>query len=77
MLDQWLVIVSGADMNEELRKVPDSHADFLGAANDVCMFALHAFPYILTISTSLFLFGTVCQRALQTTRSTSLLFAAP
>ncbi|KAI0732573.1 cytochrome P450 [Fomitopsis betulina] len=35
MLDQWLVIVSGADMNEELRKVPDSHADFLGAANDL------------------------------------------
>ena len=35
MLDQWLVIVSGADMNEELRKVPDSHADFLGAADEV------------------------------------------
>lgn len=36
MLDQWVVIVSGADMNEELRKVPDSHADFAAAANDVC-----------------------------------------
>lgn len=35
MLDQWLVIVSGADMNEELRKVPDSSADFLGAADEV------------------------------------------
>ncbi|KAH9915855.1 cytochrome P450 [Fomitopsis serialis] len=34
MLDQWVVIVSGADMNEELRKVPDSHATFHKAAED-------------------------------------------
>lgn len=35
MLDQWVVIVSGADMNEELRKIPDSHATFHKAAEDV------------------------------------------
>ncbi|KZT72304.1 cytochrome P450 [Daedalea quercina L-15889] len=35
MLDQWIVIVSGADMNEELRKIPDSHATFHKAAEDL------------------------------------------
>jgi len=35
MLDQWIVIVSGADMNEELRKIPDSHANFVQAAEDI------------------------------------------
>ena len=46
MIDQWVVIVSGAEMNEELRKVPDTHADFLGAADEVCMFASAARSYL-------------------------------
>ncbi|CCL98068.1 uncharacterized protein FIBRA_00062 [Fibroporia radiculosa] len=35
LLAQWLVVVSGSEMNEELRKVPDTHASFMQAANDV------------------------------------------
>lgn len=77
MPDQWIVIVSGADMNEELRKVPDSHADFLGAADEVCYFFCTQFLSILIFSTSYSVFGTLSQRTLQTTRSMSLPFAAP
>ncbi|KAH9834049.1 cytochrome P450 [Rhodofomes roseus] len=35
MLDQWVVIVSGAEMNDELRKIPDSHATFHEAAEEL------------------------------------------
>lgn len=35
MLDQWIVIVSGAAMNEELGKFPDSHASFYKAAEEL------------------------------------------
>ncbi|OSX67133.1 hypothetical protein POSPLADRAFT_1051288 [Postia placenta MAD-698-R-SB12] len=34
MLDRWVVVVSGADMNEELRKVPDTHVSFAQAADE-------------------------------------------
>ncbi|OSX67132.1 hypothetical protein POSPLADRAFT_1051287 [Postia placenta MAD-698-R-SB12] len=34
MLDRWVVVVSGADMNEELRKVPDTHVSFVEAVDD-------------------------------------------
>lgn len=35
MLDRWLVVVSGAQMNEELRKIPDDQASFDDAAEEV------------------------------------------
>ncbi|KAH9834047.1 cytochrome P450 [Rhodofomes roseus] len=35
MLDQWLVVVSGADLNEELSKVPESYATSHKAAQDL------------------------------------------
>ncbi|KZT02239.1 cytochrome P450 [Laetiporus sulphureus 93-53] len=34
MVDQWIVIVSGARMNEELQRFPDTHMSFLEAAED-------------------------------------------
>ncbi|KZT02240.1 cytochrome P450 [Laetiporus sulphureus 93-53] len=34
MVDRWLVVVSGSDMNDELRKVPDSHMSFEEAARE-------------------------------------------
>lgn len=34
-MDRWVVVVSGADMNEELCKVLDTHASFQAAADDV------------------------------------------
>lgn len=34
MLDRWVVVVSGADMNEELRKVPNTHVSFVEAVDD-------------------------------------------
>ncbi|EED83490.1 predicted protein [Postia placenta Mad-698-R] len=33
-MDRWVVVVSGADMNEELCKVLDTHASFQAAADD-------------------------------------------
>ncbi|KZT72300.1 cytochrome P450 [Daedalea quercina L-15889] len=33
--DQWIVIISGADMNDELRKIPDSHASFQMAVDEL------------------------------------------
>jgi len=36
LLEQWLVVVSGPEMNDELRKVPDSHVSFTMAAEEVC-----------------------------------------
>ncbi|OSX67134.1 hypothetical protein POSPLADRAFT_1164419 [Postia placenta MAD-698-R-SB12] len=35
LVDRWVVVVSGADMNEELRKVPDTHVSFQEAADDL------------------------------------------
>ncbi|CCL98904.1 uncharacterized protein FIBRA_00911 [Fibroporia radiculosa] len=35
MLDRWVVIVCGAAMNEELRKLPDDQMSFLGAAEEL------------------------------------------
>lgn len=35
LLDQWVVVVSGAKMNEELRRIPDDKMSFLAAAQDV------------------------------------------
>ncbi|CCL98069.1 uncharacterized protein FIBRA_00063 [Fibroporia radiculosa] len=35
MLDRWIVIVSGPDMNEELRKYPDTHVSFQVAADEL------------------------------------------
>lgn len=35
MLDRWVVVVSGADMNEELRKLPDTHVSLAQAVNEV------------------------------------------
>ncbi|OSX67199.1 hypothetical protein POSPLADRAFT_1130463 [Postia placenta MAD-698-R-SB12] len=34
MLDRWVVVVSGADMNEELRKLPDTHVSLAQAVNE-------------------------------------------
>ncbi|PCH34176.1 cytochrome P450 [Wolfiporia cocos MD-104 SS10] len=34
LLEQWLVVVSGSAMNEELRKIPDSHVSFMLAADE-------------------------------------------
>ena len=36
LLDQWVVVVSGADMVEELRKMPDEVVSILEAADEVC-----------------------------------------
>lgn len=35
MPDRWVVVVSGADMNEELRKLPDTHVSLAQAVNEV------------------------------------------
>ncbi|KAI0962094.1 hypothetical protein AcV7_001014 [Taiwanofungus camphoratus] len=35
LLDQWVVVVNGTKMNEELRKVPDDQMSFLGAAEEL------------------------------------------
>ena len=35
MINRWLVIVSGAQMNEELRKFPDEQMSFVDAVEDV------------------------------------------
>lgn len=35
MINRWLVIVSGAQMNEELRKFPDEEMSFVDAVEDV------------------------------------------
>ncbi|KAH9918497.1 cytochrome P450 [Fomitopsis serialis] len=35
LMDRWLVVVSGAAMNEELRKLPDDQMSFLDAAEDL------------------------------------------
>ncbi|CCL98070.1 uncharacterized protein FIBRA_00064 [Fibroporia radiculosa] len=34
-IDRWIVIVSGPDMNEELRRFPDSHVSFEVAASEI------------------------------------------
>jgi len=53
LLEQWLVVVSGPEMNDELRKVPDSHVSFTMAAEEVCLsFSLQrayleAFPNVV------------------------------
>ncbi|PCH34273.1 cytochrome P450 [Wolfiporia cocos MD-104 SS10] len=35
MLDRWIVVVSGAEMNEELRRVPDEQMSFMEAADEL------------------------------------------
>ena len=35
MINRWLVIVSGPQMNEELRKFPDEQMSFVDAVEDV------------------------------------------
>lgn len=35
MLDRWIVIVSGAEMNEGLQKLPDEQVSFDDAAAEV------------------------------------------
>ncbi|CCL98903.1 uncharacterized protein FIBRA_00910 [Fibroporia radiculosa] len=35
MLDRWIVIVCGAEMNEELRKFPDDQMSFINAAEEL------------------------------------------
>ncbi|KZT08765.1 cytochrome P450, partial [Laetiporus sulphureus 93-53] len=35
MIDRWAVVVSGAKMNEELRKIPDEQMSFMDAADDL------------------------------------------
>lgn len=35
MLDRWVVVFSGAAMNEELRKFPDDQMNFMDAADEV------------------------------------------
>lgn len=34
-LDQWIVVVCGAKMNEELRRVPEDELSFLAASEEV------------------------------------------
>lgn len=40
MINRWLVIVSGAQMNEELRKFPDEEMSFVDAVEDVRLLRL-------------------------------------
>lgn len=35
MLDRWVVVFSGAAMNEQLRKYPDDQMNFMDAADEV------------------------------------------
>ncbi|PCH34274.1 cytochrome P450 [Wolfiporia cocos MD-104 SS10] len=35
MLDRWIVVVSGAKMNEELRRLPDEAMSFIDAADEI------------------------------------------
>ncbi|KAH9919399.1 uncharacterized protein B0H18DRAFT_1027922 [Fomitopsis serialis] len=57
MLDQWIVIVSGADMNEELRKIPDSHATFEKAAEDLIQIRYTLSESVVTGCVSVRIYG--------------------
>ena len=35
MVDKWVVVVTGPAMHEELRKIPDTHASFAEAVEEV------------------------------------------
>lgn len=57
MLDRWVVVVSGADMNEELRKVPDTHVSFAQAADEVSLMSCVIILFFLYSSARL----TMCE----------------
>lgn len=42
MLDKWVVVVTGPAMHEGLRKIPDTHASFAEAVDEVCLWIKYA-----------------------------------